>query len=170
MATQRKKISTLTLALAGMMAAMVFVATYFLKLPVPMTSGYVHLGDAFILIGAGLLGAISIPAAALGSMLADILLGYTVYAVPTLVCKGLVAYVAVLGARNKSIFAQIGMMVLAEVCMVAVYFLCEATFLGYGFAGAAANIVGNLTQGASGVIIAAVLLPVLKRAKLPLGK
>ena len=170
MSKTKKPLSVLTLAMAGMMAAMVFVATYFLKLPVPMTSGYVHLGDAFVLIGAGLLGPIAIPAAALGSMLADVLMGYSVYAIPTLLCKGLVAYVVVLGNRFKSLWAQLGLMVLAEMCMVAVYFACEATLLGYGLGGALANVTGNLVQGASGVVIAAVLLPALKRAKLPLGK
>ena len=46
---------TLTLALSGMMAALVFVATYFFKLPVSITQGYIHLGDGFILLGASLL-------------------------------------------------------------------------------------------------------------------
>ena len=40
------------LALGGMLAALVFVATSFFKLPVSVTQGYIHLGDGFILLGA----------------------------------------------------------------------------------------------------------------------
>ena len=86
----RKKsgIQTLTLALSGMMAALVFVATYFFKLPVSITQGYIHLGDGFILLGASLLGWASVPAAAIGSALADLLGGYTLYILPTFVIRG----------------------------------------------------------------------------------
>lgn len=168
MSATDKKLSAAKLAMAGMMAAMVFVATYFLKLPVPMANGYVHLGDAFILLGAGMLGMIGVPAAALGSALADILLGYTVYAIPTLIIKGLTAYVAVLGCRMKNPFARIGVLIAAEMCMVVGYFAFEAILLGAGFSAALASVPGNLLQGASGVAIAAALLPVLKKAKLPM--
>ena len=92
---------TLTLAFGGMMAALVFVATYFFKLPVSITQGYIHLGDGFILLGASLLGWASVPAAAIGSALADLLGGYTLYILPTFVIKGLVAAVAVGALRAK---------------------------------------------------------------------
>ena len=44
---------------------------YTSKLPVSITQGYIHLGDGFILLGASLLGWASIPAAAIGSALAE---------------------------------------------------------------------------------------------------
>ena len=90
----------LVLALGGMMASLVFVATYFFKLPVSITQGYIHLGDGFILLGASLLGWASIPAAAIGSALADLLGGYTLYILPTFVIKGLVAAMAVYALRT----------------------------------------------------------------------
>ena len=71
----KKQLSVKTLAMCGMLAALVFVATSFLKLPVSITQGYIHLGDGVILLGAGLLGPASILASALGSMLADLLGG-----------------------------------------------------------------------------------------------
>ena len=54
-----------TLALGGLMAAMVCVATSFFKLPVPITQGYIHLGDAFVLVSAAILGPVGVAAAAL---------------------------------------------------------------------------------------------------------
>lgn len=92
----------LTLAFGGMMAALVFVATYFFKLPVSITQGYIHLGDGFILLGAALLEWWGVPAAAVGSALADLMGGYTLYILPTFVIKGLVAAAAVLAAAAAS--------------------------------------------------------------------
>ena len=85
----RKEENVRTLAMGSMLAALIFVATYFIKLPVSITQGYIHLGDGFVLLGACLLGAPAIPAAAIGSMLADLLGGYTVYCLPTFLIKGL---------------------------------------------------------------------------------
>ncbi len=159
--------SPLTLAVGGMLAALIFVATSLLTFPIPMTSGYVHLGDAIILLGAGLLGWLAIPAAALGSMLADLLLGYVTYALPTFLIKGAVAAIAALGAKRKPLALKALFFLLAEVVMVLSYFLVEWLLMGYGAAGAWANVPGNAIQGASGIILAMVFLPLLGRVKLP---
>lgn len=154
------------LALGGLLAAVVFVATAFLKLPIPMAQGYVHLGDGFILLGAALMGYVAVPAAALGSLLADVLLGYVPYALPTFLIKGAVAAVAVLGTRQKNLLLRILLLALAEGIMVFGYFLAEGWLLGLGAAGAWANVPGNALQGGSGVLIALALMPMLGRIKL----
>ena len=46
--------------------------------------------------------------------------------------------------------------------MIGGYFLFEATFMGYGL-GAAAAIPGNAIQGAAGIIISLLILPVIKK-------
>lgn len=154
------------LAYGGMMAALVFVATSFLKIPVSVTQGYIHLGDGFILLGAALLGAPAIAAAAIGSMLADLLGGYTMYILPTFLIKGAVALVAVHAfARQRPLPVTLIWLVLAEAVMVAGYFLVEWLVLGYGLAAALGAVGPNIVQGASGVIICAVLLPLKNRIK-----
>ena len=75
-----KKLNVQKLTLCGVMAALVFVMTYFPKIPVPVTGGYVHLGDGAIFLSVLLLGPLGIPAAAVGSMLSDLIGGYMVYA------------------------------------------------------------------------------------------
>lgn len=163
---KKTQTNVLSLAMGGMMGALVFVATYLIKLPVSLTQGYIHLGDGFILLGAALLGPIAIPAAAIGSMLADLLGGYTVYCLPTFLIKGAVAAVAVWAFRQwQSTAVRSLWMIVAELVMVAGYFLVEWLVLGYGLAAALSAVVPNLVQGFSGVIIAAVLMPVLKRVK-----
>lgn len=164
-----KKKNTAVLAIGGMLAALVFVATYFFKLPIPMTSGYVHLGDGFILLGAALLGYAAVPAAAVGSMLADILLGYATYALPTFLIKAAVAAVAVMAFGKREVWLRALWLILAEAVMVAGYFAVEWLIMGYGFAGAWANVPGNAAQGISGVIVALALAPALRRVKLPGG-
>lgn len=162
-----KQTNVRTLAYGGMMAALVFVATYFLKLPVPVTQGYVHLGDGFILLGAALLGKPAIAAAAIGSMLADVLGGYTLYVIPTFLIKGLVALIAVWAfARKRPLWLTVLALIVSELAMVAGYFVVEWLVLGYGWAAAAGALAPNLMQGLSGVIIALVLLPLSKRIKL----
>ena len=166
---------TLTLALSGMMAALVFVATYFFKLPVSITQGYIHLGDGFILLGASLLGWASVPAAAIGSALADLLGGYMIWVVPTAVIKGvwallmgLVAAVAVCALRaRRPYWLTVALLVLAELVMVAGYFVTEWLLLGYGLAAAAGAVIPNLVQGFSGVVLGAVLIPLLRRVTPP---
>lgn len=157
---------TLMLAFGGMMAALVFVATYFFKLPVSITQGYIHLGDGFILLGASLLGWASVPAAAIGSALADLLGGYTLYILPTFVIKGLVAAVAVGALRAKRPYwLTVALLAAAELLMVAGYFVTEWLLLGYGLAAAAGAVAPNLVQGLSGVALGAVLIPLLRRVK-----
>lgn len=154
------------LALGGMLAALVFVATSFFKLPVSVTQGYIHLGDGFILLGAALLGNTAIVAAALGSALADLLGGYTLYILPTFLIKGAVAAVAVwFFAANRPLWLRVLGMVIAETVMVLGYFLVEWLVLGYGLAAAAGALVPNMVQGLSGVIIGVVLLPLVQRVK-----
>lgn len=159
-----QQLNALSLAMGGLMAALVCVATSFFKLPVAVTQGYIHLGDAFVLVSAAVLGPLGVVAAALGSMLADLLGGYFHYLLPTFVIKGLVALVVYLGLKgDKPLWAEVLMLIAAELVMVAGYFVAEWLLLGYGLAAAAAAVLPNLVQGASGVVIGAVLIPIFKR-------
>ena len=113
------------LTLCGVMAALVFVMTYFPKIPVPVTGGYVHLGDGAIFLSVLLLGPLGIPAAAVGSMLSDLIGGYMVYVLPTFLIKGLVALVAWKLCRKDQPLLALLSFLLAEAVMVLGYFLLE---------------------------------------------
>ena len=161
-----RKSQAFLIAQSGMMAALVFVATYFFKLPVSITQGYIHLGDGFILLGAALLGRNAIAAAAVGSMLADLLGRYTLYVIPTFLIKGAVAAIAVWAfAKRRPMWLTVIWLTAAELVMVGGYFVVEWLVLGYGWAAAAGAVGPNLVQGFSGVVIAIVLLPLTKRIK-----
>lgn len=155
--------STASLAMGGMLAALVFIATAFLQ--IPMNSGYIHLGDGIILLGAALLGYVAAPAAAVGSLLADLQLNYTTYALPSFMIKGVVAAIAVVAARRSKCMLRFILLILAEALMVTGYFGVEWLILGYGFAGAWANVPGNMVQGVSGVVLFFLLSPAIKRVR-----
>ena len=153
------------LVLAALLAALVCVATMVVQIPSPM-QGYVNLGDCFVLLSGWLLGPwYGFAAGGIGSMLADLFLGYAHYAPGTLVIKGLMALVAALmyEKMGRSTAARIGGAA-AEIIMVLGYFGYASLLLGKGLA-AAASIPGNVFQGAVGLVVGVILATVLERAK-----
>lgn len=82
------------IAFTGMMTALVFLGTFTIKFPTPLTSGYIHLGDAFVLLSGLLLGPLfGAFAAGTGSALADIFGSYVPWAFPTFIIKATMAAV-----------------------------------------------------------------------------
>lgn len=156
-----KKYSVNKLTMAGVMAALIAALTIFPHLP-NLTGGYIHLGDGMIMLGVMLLGPLAVPAAAIGSMLAD-LLTYPPYAIATLIIKGLMALVALAVYKKDKRSSLVPAFLLGEAVMVLGYFLFEIFYLG--FAGAVSDIPGNLIQGIAGVAIGYALAPVVPQLK-----
>ena len=156
-----------TMVMAAVLAALASVATMVIQIPSPM-NGYVNLGDCFVLLSGWLLGPWwGAAAGGIGSMLADLLLGYGHYAPGTLVIKGLMALVGALvfKALGKKSAAALVSGVVSEVIMVVGYFGYAGLLLGKGI-GAAASIPGNLVQGAVGLVAGFLLLQVARRIHL----
>ena len=168
-----KRNATLKIVLTALFAALICVATMLVQISIPATGGYANLGDGVILLCAFLMNPLcAVTAAGLGSMLADVLTGSMSFAPGTLVIKAGVALIAALifnrfgrGQSARKAFAvQLASAVAAEVFMVLGYFFYEAVILGGGI-GAAGGILGNVGQGAVGVVVAMVLTPILSRSR-----
>ena len=85
---------TAGLVYTALMICLVLLGTVFFRIPIPMTQGYVHLGDTMIFLGVLMLGKRHGAAAAgLGSAMADVLGGFAFWAPWTLVIKSLMAFV-----------------------------------------------------------------------------
>lgn len=85
-----KNYSVKKLVLSGIMIALVFLATYFTRIPTPLPGGYFNLGDAAIMLAAVFLGPVGgLVAGAIGSSIADLAAGALLFAPITLVVKGL---------------------------------------------------------------------------------
>lgn len=154
------------LVLAALFAALACVATMSIRIPTPGTGGYIHPGDAVVILCGIFLGPVTGGlAAGIGSCMADVLGGYFVYAPITLVIKGLVALCAgliyrKLNTSSKSRYAGVILSGVAAIVIVAGgYFLCEIPL--YSVAGAAASVPANLIQGVSGLVISIILYPIL---------
>ena len=87
--------------MAALFAALACVATMSIKIPTPGTSGYIHPGDAIVILAGVVLGpAWGFLAGGIGSAMADLLGGYFVYVPITFVIKGLVSLCSALLYRK----------------------------------------------------------------------
>ncbi len=175
-----KNVSLRKIVFAALMAALTTVATMIIRIPTP-TQGYIHLGDGMVLLCGVLLGpGMGALAAGIGSMLSDLFAGYMSYVPGTFVIKALTALVGgwlychlTSGSTKRPTPVRVALAgIPAEAVMVIGYFLYEMGMeiaMGSNAAAAAtAVVVGvpmNIVQGVAGVIVCAVLLPVLSLHK-----
>lgn len=150
--------TTFKLALAALFAALVFVVTSLPPISIPATLGYFNLGEIIIytaaLIAGPLTGAI---AGGVGASLADVYLGFAVFAPGTLVIKGFEG--ALVGFLNQNLRKRISNVTLRATISVVIgglemvmgYFLYEQLVLGTA---AIAEVPFNLVQMTVGLIVA----------------
>ena len=153
------------LILAALFAALSCVATMSIRIPTPGTGGYIHPGDAIVILSGVILGPVwGFLAGGIGSALSDLIGGYFIYVPITFVIKGLVALTAGLlyqkiGKNQKSRYIAVILGGVADIILVAGgYFVCESFIYG---AGAAASIPANIIQGIGGLVISCILYPIL---------
>lgn len=154
------------LVVTALLAALTTVATMIIKVPTPVTNGFVNLGDVMVLVSGWILGpAYGFFAGGVGSAMADLISGYMTYVPGTLLIKGCMSLVAwvVVTKTNGSFVMRVISGVLAEIIMVFGYFAYESTLLGYGLA-AAASIPANAVQGVIGLVIGLALYGVLDKS------
>lgn len=169
-------VSNKKVVLAGLFIALVFLSTYFTRIPGPIPPGYINFGDAVIMVAAILFGkSYGFFAGSIGSALADIVSpGGFIYAPITFIVKGLEGYITGLiasrqvGMDSKSTI-RIVSIVVGAVIMVAGYFLGEMYVLRifdsqFGYTAAAADLPFNLIQGGVSSVIGYMLVVILDKA------
>lgn len=140
------------------MTALVCVATLIIRIPNPM-GGYFNVGDVMIFVSAltfgPLVGGI---AGGIGSALADVI-GFPVFAIPTLFIKGVEGFLAGLITNKKSIFRDVLAVTIAGVEMILGYLVVEIYL--WGLEAALLEIPANIGQivigGLVGIPVAVVL-------------
>lgn len=91
---------TRDVALTGVMIALTWVVTRAFIIPIPQTKGFFNVGEAAVYTAAILFGPwVGAVAGGVGSALADVSLGYTNFALFTLIIKGVEGYVV--GALSR---------------------------------------------------------------------
>lgn len=151
--------NTLSLSIIGIFSALICILTMIISIPIPATQGFINIGDAGVMITGMIFGPIiGGIAGGVGSSLADIFLGYTIYAPATLVIKGLEGFLVGLIADPKKKISRINYkdilaVIIGGITMAFGYFLYEI-FL-FGVSGALYEIFLNLfIQFGLGAIIA----------------
>lgn len=154
----------------ALFAALVCVATFIIKVPSPITGGYTHLGDGFIFIAVILLGKKNGAwAGSIGAALADVVGGYSFYALPTFIIKGVMALIMGTIIKNLPSIKHkwVAGAALGSIWQVLGYYLVGSLFVG-NFITTISEIPGNAIQSAAGIIVTAAFLAVFKNT--PIGK
>ena len=155
---------TKKLTLTAMMTAGILILTRVLSIPMPLTEGYVTLGDGGIYFAAYLFGpVVGGLAGGLGTGLADILGGYAHWAGFSFLIHGAQGVIAGYLGRKGTMAAYIGGIVVGGIVMVGGYFAAGAWM--YGIPAAAAEIIGNTGQNIVGGMVGTALFYAVRHKK-----
>ena len=124
--------------------------------------GSINVGDAIVLLSGMILGPIhGAIAAATGSALADLLSPYAIYTGATLIIKALMAITVSKVFRSlKKLDLKTNIIIssiIAEMIMITGYFVFEAFILDFGVVVASYEIINNLIQAGSSIIIVSII-------------
>ena len=142
----------------GIFGAFTCVVTMVIAFPIPATNGFINIGDAVVMITGLMFGPIiGGIAGGIGSSLADLFLGYAIYAPATLVIKGLEGFFVGLIANPKKNYRwnyrDFIAVVVGGFTMIIGYFLYEVMI--YGLPSALYEfILNSIIQFGLGSIIA----------------
>ena len=164
---------TQKIVITSLMMGLIIVCTMFVRIPIPLTTGYVHLGDAMIFLSVLLLGwRYGAIAAAFGSTLGDLLSGFAMWAPWTFVVKGgmaIIAGVILLSIskmdKKNSLFGNLVAMIPAGIFMVVGYFVAEGFMYGNWMA-PWIGVPWNIGQFAVGIALAIIIQKALGKANI----
>lgn len=169
-----KRFTTKQIIVAAVFFAAIILATCLLRFDIPKSSDggpllrhtgkeancFISFGDCVIYIAALAVGnPLAIIAAAVGSALADIFVGSAVYAIPSLIIKGAMAYLAERMLKNERDWLSIIKLCLyCSLIMIGGYFLFDLIIMN-DYSVAALCLPTNVLQA---IMNAAIAIPVLK--------
>lgn len=136
--------------IAAVFMGLTCIATMLIQIPIPL--GYAHLGDSVILISAYFFGPlVGALAGGIGSALADLLTGFPIWALPTLLIKTLMPLIACgffshkkTGSNIFSVSVLLGAVV--TLLFMAAGYVVFGAFLYGGWAAGAASAPGLLLK------------------------
>ena len=155
----------------ALLIALVCVSTMVIQIPIPL--GYMHLGNTCILLAGAMFGPVSgLLAGGIGSALADLLIGYTQWVLPTLIIKGIMGFAIgwIISGRGRtmrmsSVHTFLGILA-GIVIMIFGYFIGGSILYGSIYTGAT-QIPGLTLEGILGMAIFYVIGFALEKAKVP---
>lgn len=158
----KNRFSQKDIAIEGMMIALVFIGTFYFKIPTAF--GYTHLGDCMIILATCLLGTKrGAIAGALGAGLSDLVGGYTAWIIPTMVFKA--AWVIVMGLvafrlLKKVKYSLLIGAVIGGLVHIALYTLIKIPMFGTAYA--IATLLTLSLQTLSGIVLGNLIYGAIK--------
>ncbi|MDR0947180.1 MAG: TIGR04002 family protein [Ruminococcus sp.] len=136
------------LCLSGIFAALIFAVT---MLHIPAGNGYIHMGDAVIFLCASILPQpFALGAAAIGGGLSDLISGYPMWILPTVIIKALIT----LSFKNsKRIFTPRNMLACITALIISVGGYFTAEMIIYNTPQAVLSIPANVIQIVISVVV-----------------
>ena len=151
------------LIFASLFAAIICLFNAVIRIPAPGGSGFLNIGDAFVIAGGMFLGPYGIASAVAGGVLSDIITGFPVYVPASALLKGFCALIVFLFCRNKkSPGKMIISSLIGEIVTAVGYFLYEYFILSLT-EGAVVNIPFNLLQGVISILVALIIYKPIKK-------
>ena len=160
-----RKHTVAKMAVSGLFAAVILLATTFLHVHPVVGQGYIHLGDMFVYLAACFLPTpYAMLAAGIGGGLADVLSGHIPWMIPTLIIKA----VSVPAFANKGKLLckrNVLAVLLGGVICVVGYYLAEVVLYG-SWVSPFLSVPMNLIQSAANGIGFLVMAPAMDRLRL----
>jgi len=152
------------LVTAALMAALTCVVTMLVPIKIPFgNGGYIHPGDAFVLLSGIILGPVyGAFSAGIGSMMADVLSPYIMYAPATFIIKFLAALTASYSYRLIRKGSVLIAGALSGFIVTIGYLFCDSIFYGT-LQTAVVAVPFNLLQNIIGTVLAIIILPLLMK-------
>jgi len=163
-----------TVAITAVMTALVMLGILIVHIPTP-TGGYVHLGDILIYFAAFAFGPIvGGVAGGFGAALSDVISGYAIFALMSLIVHGVQGYVVGRMAHGKTSLPRLILAaVVGGIILVVGYYIGEVLLFGYiqptptsagtlAFGYAATELIPNTLQAIFGALGALLYLAVLR--------
>ena len=166
----RVKFKTKDMVETGLLTALVFVATLFIHIPLPISAsgGLVHTGTAMLFVVAIVFGkekgAI---AGAIGMAIFDLSSGWALWAPFTFVVRGIMGYMVgyITWSKNRegnNFLINVLAVILSGAWMIGGYYITEGILYG-NWISPMMSIPGNIAQIAIGLILGLPIAKILKK-------
>lgn len=158
----------ISLSIMSIFAAITCILTMTVTIPVPATGGYINIGDLGVMLAGLIFGPIiGFMSGGVGSALADIFLGFPIWAPATFVVKGLEGFVVGLIANprifhGKRTYKDILAVIAGGLLMVLGYFIVELLVFNFGMVASLSEVPGNFFQFIFGAIGSIILIVILR--------
>lgn len=161
---------TLDMVISSLLIAMVFVATRFIniRLPISVNGGLIHLGTGMLIISAIVFGARKgAISGAFGMAIFDVLSGWAAWSPFTFVIRGVMGYIIGRLCRNKRSYKEIIVWgtistLISGIWMIAGYYIAEVILYG-NWISPVTSIPGNAIQIIVGAVIGIPVSVILKK-------